>query len=285
MFMNIYDSKPEPFFTIVLHDLSRAPGLTGAFAGFEGGKWRYADMAEHLLEWLPEFALKYSDLEDINSGTARRALRTAAKTVYNTPKYQRRGEFGEILLHALLREIFDSQPAISKIYYKSSVNETVKGFDAVHIVENGDSLELWLGEVKFYKDINSAISEVVAEMHVHLEHDYLKNEFILIAPKIDDNWEHANSLKKLISSKTSLDTVFKQVCIPVLLTYESDSVNAHTEMCKAFELAISVELNAIHKKFLDSGIPSIKIHLFLVPMGAKQLLIDALHSKLEGLQR
>jgi hypothetical protein len=69
-----------------------------------------------------------------------RLVKQAAKTVYTTDKYQRRGEFFELLPHALLREVFNSEPAISKIYYKSATIETVKGFDAVHIVEAGNDL-------------------------------------------------------------------------------------------------------------------------------------------------
>ena len=34
--------------------------------------------------------------------------------------------------------------AISKVFFKDSPNDTVKGFDAVHVVESLDGLELWL---------------------------------------------------------------------------------------------------------------------------------------------
>ena len=102
--MNVYKNKPENFFEIITHDVTKMPGFTGAHAGYESGSWRYSEMAEYLIEWLPEFALKYSDLEDINSGTTRKTLRKAAQVVYNTDKYKKRGEFGELLLHALIRE-------------------------------------------------------------------------------------------------------------------------------------------------------------------------------------
>src|SRR5690606_2224805 len=140
---------------------------TGASAGYEAGQWRHEQMADYLFDWLLEFALKYSELEDLNSSSARRLLQKAARTVFNTPKYQKRAEFGELLLHALVRAAVNSQPAISKIYYKTSANETVKGFDAVHVGENGDELELWLGEVKFYKDLSAAIREVTKELEAH----------------------------------------------------------------------------------------------------------------------
>jgi len=283
--MSVYQNKPQSFFELVVHDLKRSPGLTGAFAGYESGEWRFEQMAEYLFEWLPEFALKYSDLEDINSGTARQSLRKAAKIVYNTEKYSRRGEFGELLLHALIREVFNSQPAISKLYYKSAINDPVKGFDAVHVVENGDELELWLGEVKFYKEVNAAIREIVIEINAHLNADYLRDEFILIATKIDPKWKHSEKLRRLISERTSLDTVFKRVCIPVLLTYESPTIIKNNEISDVFYNALKKEVEVIHENFSKAGIPEIKIHLFLAPLGEKKKLIDALHEKLEGMQR
>ena len=93
--MSVFAQKPEPFFDLVVHDILRTPGLTGGSAGYEDGKWRYDEMADYLFEWLPEFALKYSDLEDLNSATAMRLIKRAAKIVFTTPKYQKRGEFGE----------------------------------------------------------------------------------------------------------------------------------------------------------------------------------------------
>lgn len=132
--MSIYANKPDSFFDLVVHEPSEEIGITGACAGYEAGAFRNEDLADYILEWLPEFALKHSDLKDVNSGTAMRMLREAARKIYTSPNYNKRGEFGEMLLHAMIREVFDSEPAISKIYYKSSNNDTVKGFDAVHVV-------------------------------------------------------------------------------------------------------------------------------------------------------
>ncbi len=56
-----------------------------------------------------------------------RMTKKAAQIVYNTTKYGSRGEFGETLLHIAIRQIYQTIPAVSKIYYKSAVNETVKG--------------------------------------------------------------------------------------------------------------------------------------------------------------
>lgn len=283
--MSVFADKPAPFFEIVVHDMGRSPGLTAASAGFEGGKWRHEALASYLFEWLPEFALHYSDLESMNSATAMRLIKKAAVTVYTTEKYQKRGEFGELLLHALIREVFNSQPAISKLYFKTSTNETVKGFDAVHVVENGEDLELWLGEVKFYEDVQQAIYAVVPELQAHTDGDWLRKEFILIDSKIDSRWKHAEALKKLISDRTSLDVIFKRICIPVLLTYDSECVNQHSEITSAFDAALKAELEEIYGNFSGRELPAMRVHLFLVPLACKKVLLEVLQQKLEGLQR
>ena len=283
--MSVFDHKPAPFFDLVVHDVARSPGLTAGSAGYEKGEWRNEAFAEYLFDWLPEFALQYSDLEDLNSTTARKLLKKAATTVYTTEKYQRRGEFGELLLHAILREVFDSQPAISKLYFKTSTNETVKGFDAVHVVENGDELELWLGEVKFQKDSSDAIRKVIRELEEHTDGDWLRREFILIDSKIDSRWKHAAALRSLINERTSLDVIFKRACISVLLTYESHAVETHVEVCDEFKTALGSELEEVYSRFATNHLPPIRIHLFLVPLHKKEALIEILQSKLEGQQR
>jgi hypothetical protein len=283
--MSLYKNKPKAFFEIIVHEVKNTPGLTGACAGYENNVFRNHDMAEYIIEWLPDFALKYSELEEFHSGNSRRMLRRAAKTVYASDKYSARGEFGELLLHALIREVFNSEPAISKIYYKSAVNETVKGFDAVHVVEANGGLELWLGEVKFYnKDGKRAIADVVKEIKDHTEINYLKNEFILIGNKIDPKWTHAKALQELISGSKSLDDVFKQVCIPVLLTYESTSIATHTKSTDEFKRLLTDELVTLHKAFSGKDLPEVRIHLFIVPLHKKTDLIKLFDAKLKGMQ-
>jgi hypothetical protein len=212
-------------------------------------------------------------------------MREAAKKVYATEKFELRGEFGELFLHAAIRQVFNSTPAISKIYYKSSRNNTVKGFDAVHVIEGNDDIELWLGEAKFYNNITSAIRDVVKELKEHLERDYLRDEFVLIAGKIDSQWQHADDLKTLLSPNTSLDQVFRRVCIPVLLTYDSRCISNHNECSDEYCDEFRNEILQHHRTFSKKNLPAnVTIHLFLLPLDDKVKLINELDSKLKGWQ-
>ena len=81
----IYDLKPDPFFkgNIFTHFLyPDHPNLSGLNVNFELGNWRYSDFSDYLFGWLPEFALRYTDLEVINHSNALAFLKKAAKAVY-----------------------------------------------------------------------------------------------------------------------------------------------------------------------------------------------------------
>ena len=89
----------------------------------------------------------------------------------------------------------------------------------------------------------------------------------------------------MISDRTSLDVIFKRTCIPVLLTYDSDCVNRHSEVTASFAAALRSELDAIYASFASRELPSLRVHLFLVPLACKKILLEVLQQKLEGLQR
>jgi hypothetical protein len=237
------------------------------------------------MEWLPEFALSWSERKSMGDHNGVRMLKRAAAAVYSTDKFGKRGEFGELFLHIAIRQVFGSLPAISKIFYKTSSNDTVKGFDAVHVVGSPTDLELWLGEVKFYENINKAIRDVVAELATHTTTNYLKSEFAFITNKIDINWPHAEALRQLLSPNASLDCIFKRLCVPVLLTYDSPCVKSHAAITKEYQRAFEAELAQHYAAFAGSHLPNdIRIHLFLLPLHTKKTLISLLDKGLKQWQ-
>jgi len=279
------DRQPAPFFEIIVHDADVDPSLIGLCAGYESGEWRSDQCARHLTEWLPEFALTHSEREGIGAHNAVRAVAKAAAAVYTSDQYHRRGELGELMLHAAIRQVFQTIPAVSKWYFKDARNDTVKGFDAVHIVAVGEALELWLGEVKFYQDISRAIADVVSEMERHTAHDYLRSEFAAITNKIDDSLPHAGRLRKLLDPNTSLDQVFDALCMPVLLTYESPVVSSHSQRTAGYVAAVTDEVRKHKRAFAAKSLPAAKrIHLFLFPMASKTRLLQSFDMRLKQCQ-
>jgi hypothetical protein len=278
------DDAPTPLLEVLVHDTTLDPTLAALCAGYELGDWRAAQLADHLFEWLPEFALTFTERQRFADTTAVRLIKRAAHVVYATDKYQRRGEFGELLLHAVVRQVFNSKPAISKLFYKDSANDTVKGFDAVHVVPTEDRLELWLGEVKFYEDARRAVRDVVEELNAHTDKDYLRAEFALIINKIDDAWPYADRLKRLLDPTTSLDEVFDCLRVPVLLTYDSTVVSGHTSWADPYRTLFEEEVRGVATDFAAKDLPNVSIHLLLVPLKQKRALVEALQQKLTAWQ-
>ena len=277
--------KPESFIEVRVHQLTTYPNYSGLCVGYERGEWRSEQFASHLIEWIPEFVLPPEELKKMVPATSIKFLRKAFSIVYQSEKFQRRGEFGELMLHVAMRQIFDTVPAISKVFYKTAPNDTIKGFDAVHVVVTEKEIELWIGEAKFYSDINDAIRSVVVELKQHLETDYLKNEFALIANKIDDRWPHSKRLKQLLDPNTSLDTIFDHCRIPVLLTYNSPVVGSHNKIDEQYCQEFKQEIQQNSQLFANSGLPQkTEIHLFLLPLKEKVALVEILDRKLKDWQ-
>lgn len=278
--------QPAPFFAVRVSILDKEPGLTAVCAGYELKEWRCKQLAGHLIKWLPEFALTYTELQKLKGYNAAELLAQAARSVYMSEKYKRRGEIGELLLHVICREVFKTCPAITKYFYKDSSNNTVKGFDAVHVfVRNTGGLELWLGESKFYEKISDAIEAAVTDLKAHTKRDYMRAEFVTVRNMIDKKWPYAKKLEKLIHPNVPLDQIFDAVCLPVLLTYNSDAVRGHAEASQRFIDAFNTEVSKHYAAFAAKNpLRSIRVHLFLFPAKDKQKLLREFDERLKKCQ-
>ena len=96
--------------------LEDRPGLSAVCAGYELREWRDKQLAGHLIKYLPEFALPYTERQKIGAHNAAELIAKAARSVYMSDKYQKRGEIGELLLHVICREVFKTYPAITKYF-------------------------------------------------------------------------------------------------------------------------------------------------------------------------
>jgi hypothetical protein len=283
--VTLLEELPKPFLDVRVHDASIAPDLVGLCAGYEDGKWRSAALASHCTEWLPQFALSYREYASVSGANMVRLLAKAAAVVYSTDKYGKRGEFGELLLHIAIRQVYGTIPAISKLYYKDSSNDTVKGFDCVHVVEkDAHNLELWLGEAKLYEDAVLAIREAASEIRDHTQAGFMRSECLLIANKLDPNWPLEVRLRDLIDRNTSLDKIFSSCCIPVLICYNSRTIAEHGKVDGSFSAALEEELRQLHSRFVGLDLPPITIHLILLPMGDKGTFVDDMHRRLKACQ-
>ncbi len=261
--------------------------LLALCAGFESGKWRAKPLANHLMHYLIEFALSRDEWQCTDQITAYSHLTRAARTVYATDKYGNRGEVGELLLHAVMRQYYDSYPMVSKFYFKSAANDTVKGFDAAHLTFSGpmSNLELWLGEAKLYSDVDRAIRDVCEELRKHLSDDFLRTEFMWLESKLPSSLPEIDEVRRLLNEATSLDEIFDVLHVPVLLTYESEVVRGHSKTDPTYVAKFQSEVEKYYAKFcLRNPGKKVKVHLCLVPLGNKRELLAEFDTFLKSYQ-
>lgn len=142
--------------------------------------------------------------------------------------YERKGVFGEVILHMILKEFKNTIPLISKMYFKDSFSQEAKGFDAVHVSSDGSTL--WLGETKFYKAwkkqgfLKGGIDELVGDLNTHFNKDYLSEQFVIIKRGLDAQKAHPKRdewIEKL-NKPVLLKDVFQYIRIPLLCIYEDE---------------------------------------------------------------
>lgn len=279
----------KPLLVCRAADTELEPKFSVFCVGYEQSRWRAEELVRDFFRrHLNSFALSYSQWKKVDGDSAAEALSRSARMVYVTDNYKRRGEFGELFLHGILRDFYNAEPAVSKIYYADGPNETAKGFDAVHVAVNRDGeLDLWLGEAKLYESMTSAIGEIVKSLKDHIDNDFLRREFLAVSNKFDDSWEHNDKLTELLDDNTSLDVIIDRLVMPVLLTYKSKAVAGHDAVCDEYEDALIAEARDAWQKFkekLDIEFP-VTIYLIVLPLEDTARVRDLAHETLMAYQR
>jgi hypothetical protein len=265
------------------------PALMMLCAGYELGEWRQTQFVDEIFAWLPSFVLPWTEQQEaLGSPVSVDLLRQAVQRVYETDKYSKRGEFGELILHGVLCQEYGTTAAISTFWFKDAANSTVKGFDVVHISgddEPGSSLELWIGEAKFYADVSSAIASAITSVQSHLDANYLKSKFMLVSSKVDKDAPYAAELLDLLDKNTSLDEVFSVLHIPVLVTYNSAAVNAFDKHCDEYFDAVRAEVVDAWEGFAAAfPATAATIDVIFVPLLDKATFVGELHERLKTWQ-
>ena len=92
-------------------DESIRRALTGYDVRFENKKWRSLQLADHLVDWLPELALKASDLVAVQHLQMRQKMRDSLSEIRRHSTISNERLLAETLLHAILREATSSGPS------------------------------------------------------------------------------------------------------------------------------------------------------------------------------
>lgn len=202
--------------------------------------------------------------------------------------YNSKGIFSELILHFLLRQFKNTLPLVSKIYFKDSFSNEAHGFDAVHVTSDG---RLWLGETKFYNDGKRGIKALIDDLNCHFNHDYLKEQFVIINRALVHNNELREYWVSALNNATRLEEKFNMIIIPLLCVYEDEIT---TEIINA--LNNKIDSNTLYfehisklKKYFDTNNTfanreNVQILLILLPIESKDIIVKKLLSKIYSLQ-
>jgi hypothetical protein len=308
---------PTPFGSerVITQHFSNADFNT-FFVGFdingEGQRYyRIENLVELLQKVIPEFAFGHHEGTSISLTEVLPKLREAARSIYKIESFSRckeiyergkhvsdddaekcflqRGEFGELILHLLLRDFHKTIPLLSKIHFKDDRGSPVHGFDAVHI--QPDNKSLWLGESKIYIDGRKGVKALTDDVKSHFKGDYLRDEFAIISKKLKpfDNIPEKDYWLSLMDSNTKLETILSSVTIPLLCTYSSDNFTKYNdEALPEFIREYEKEVLSLKEYFDEnrdkSSGTNLNVILLLFPVRCKNELVKRMHEKLETLQ-
>lgn len=283
--MTAYSNKPKRFLERLYFQDAGNPVNGICCAGFELKAWRCVPFAEHLIEWLPEYALPEDELA-VTHANMYVKLKQAAVRVYTSEKYKKRGEAGEITLHAICRDYFGTTPISNRVFYKSASNDVVKAFDMVHArFPKAGGVELWLGESKLYQDTVDAITEALKSVTEHLERGFLKEQKLILGPQIPKTTPRYDELMDLFEPQTSLDKFISSGVFVIGILSNSKACASATQITPAYKAALEKEFTTISDRLAKSGlIQTIRVVLIYVPLADKDGFVAAFDKKLKGLQ-
>jgi hypothetical protein len=279
--------KPPFQSPLVLDERIHESRIRAYYVGFDQQAFRLKPLTDVIIDVIPEFAMGVYEGTTVEVATMIPRIREAARRIYSTDKYQNRGEFGELILHLLLRDFCKSVPLVSKIYFKDADNATVHGFDAVHVVVDGTTKELWLGESKLYDDGPAGIRDLLKDLESHVEADYLRREFQLIGPKLPATDPDIEYWRSLLHQNQRLETILDKICIPMMCTYTSRTYTDHcdnTAECLAQFMDECGRLQGLFEHGAARLSIKVDVILLLLPVQSKPALVTALHERLRSLQ-
>lgn len=264
-------------------ELPSDPKCLALCPDFELGSWRHKILAEHLFDWLPDVALRPKEREALMH-EPNKTLARSCRRLFDTDDPSKRGEVGEILLHAVCRQEFNTAPFVARLFYKMRTNDSVTSVDVVHVLFNEDDkkLELWLGEAKLYDDVQAARYKAYASVEPLWDPAFISEMKALIGPKIEEGSPYEKELVWLFEEETSLDQIISRLVIPICIAADFDPTKKATERTAAYISEVEKELGAA-KKYLEEKIPAeVSFVVIFIPLDSKAKLEKAVNDRVQS---
>ncbi len=284
-----YKKRPDPF--LVEFHANTKEGLLHSFSGFDVRyalkKWRHENYAKHLIEWLPEFSLKASEIVNILAHNAKAILARSIST-FSDSELPRDRLIAELILHSILRSRQDSEPVACKVFYKSA--DKLSEFGNAHIVQMPDQDDqLWLGLARLIKanDMDTTLEQIREILDETISETVLsaEREIIISLREPLHHQPKADSFNQALHRNSPVDDMLNILCFPILLTYDSAALSSGwlTDYVDNLKIEIETHFRTFTSE-LPENIKQVKVHIFLVPMESIEHLTKAFNSYCEKLE-
>ncbi|MBE7243385.1 MAG: DUF1837 domain-containing protein [Actinomycetospora chiangmaiensis] len=260
-----------------------APIAVALCPDFEDGAWRFKRLADHVFDWLPDVALRPRERQAMLH-EPHRTLAHSCRRLFDLDEVDKRGEIGEILLHAICRQEFSTTPLVARLFYKMRSNDSVTSVDVVHLLHDDEksTFELWMGEAKLYSSVEAAKRKALKSIQQIWSIDFLSELKALIGPKIESDERHAQKLDWLFSDTTSLDKIVERLVIPICIACDFIPTSLYRERDKNYIAEVENTLIAIQQYFLERTPKHVKIVCIFLPMDSKKKLETAVNKKVKS---
>ncbi|WP_242460006.1 HamA C-terminal domain-containing protein [Pantoea agglomerans] len=284
-----YKKRPDPF--LVEFHTNTKESLLHSFSGFDVRyslrKWRYENYAKHLVEWLPEFSLKASEIVNILAHNAETILARSIST-FSDSELPRDRLIAELILHSILRSRQHSEPVACKVFYKSAGK--LSEFGNAHIVQMPDQDDqLWLGLARMIKadDMDTTLEQIRGILDETISETVLsaEREIIISLREPLHHQPKADSFNQALHRNSPIDDMLNILCFPILLTYDSAALSSGWLVNYVDNLKKEIETHfSAFTSELSENIKQVKVLIFLVPMESIELLTKVFNARCEKLE-
>lgn len=278
-FAKPYKSKPDPF--LVEFHTTTEDGLLRSLAGFDVEydfeEWRGDQLAEHLLQWLPEFCLRASEIANFQVHHTPLVLAKSVNAL-NNGTVPRDRLIAELILHTILRSRENSEPIACKVFY--AVNGKLSEFGNAHIVQQtGQADQLWLGLSRMIATgtMDQTLKEICDVLDATISRAALseEREIIIALREPHHHLPTAEAFNKALHRNAPAQDMLNVLCFPILLAYDSAALSGGylSDYLANLKTEVTLHYNALAST-LPPKIKQVRVVVFLVPIESIHQLVQ-----------
>jgi hypothetical protein len=278
-----YRTKPEPFL-VEFHattDASLLRSLTGFDVQYDFEEWQCSEFAEHLVQWLPEFCLRASEIANFQVHHSREVLAKSVGKI-NETSLPREKFLAEVILHSILRSKHSSQPIACKVFFEE--HGKLSEFGNAHVVqERGRPDELWLGlsRMIFTGKMDESLEEISRVLDATISKTALiaERNIIVTLREPQHHRPTAEKFNAALSRNARAEDLLKVLCFPILLAYDSNTLAGGylAQYITNLKTEVTEHYTALTGQ-LSSKVDQVRVVVYLVPIQSAVELIQEFNS-------